>query len=65
MAYNLVKKVVERAWKLKGSFTLTIHGKFVLIFDYDDNEDRSVTLEHGSMYISNQLFLVQPWHPDI
>ncbi|XP_026441709.1 uncharacterized protein LOC113340872 [Papaver somniferum] len=64
LAYNLVKRVTERAWKPKGSFSLTIHGEFAFIFDFNDDE-RSTALEHGSMYISNQLFLVQPWHPDI
>ncbi|XP_026428352.1 uncharacterized protein LOC113324246 [Papaver somniferum] len=61
----MVKRVVERAWKLKGNFMLTIHGESAFIFYFVDDEDRSTALEHGYLYISNQLFLVQPWHPDI
>lgn len=65
LAYFFVKSVIERVWKTKGSFNLTLHGESTFTFDFENDEVRSTALEHGVLFISSRLFIVQPWHPDL
>ncbi|XP_026408126.1 uncharacterized protein LOC113303283 [Papaver somniferum] len=61
LPFNMVRNVVNRAWKPKGTLQMTIHGESMFIFDFNSAEDRTPALEIGSMFISNRLFIVKPW----
>ncbi|XP_026451813.1 uncharacterized protein LOC113352177 [Papaver somniferum] len=60
LPFNMVHNAVNRAWKPKGTFQMTIHGERMFIFDFNSEEERIRALEIGSMFISNRLFIVKP-----
>lgn len=65
LPYGLVKRTVEKAWKIKGSLEMTVHGARPYIMKFSLEEDRITALEHGPVFMSNVPFFVRAWKPYI
>lgn len=63
--FLMVKHTVHRIWKLKGELQIALHGDRVFVFYFDSDEDINTVLEHGCLFIRDQLFVVRPWTPMI
>ncbi|KAF5177449.1 hypothetical protein FRX31_032968 [Thalictrum thalictroides] len=60
-AYNYMKEVCTKAWKLKAGFTMQIHGECIFTFKFENEEDRSNVLEMASFHVASQLCIIRPW----
>lgn len=61
LAFQLVRNTVKRVWKVKNDFKMTLHDDSIFVFEFDSEEDRASSLEHGCFFIAGQLFVVRPW----
>ncbi|KAF5196454.1 Atp-dependent dna helicase [Thalictrum thalictroides] len=58
MPYFLVKRVVEKEWKLKRGMQITTDGK-LYYFKFVDHEDRRKILEGGPIFLAGQIMVIR------
>lgn len=61
LPFHIVKESMDKAWKLKGNYRLTIHEESMYVFEFDLDEDRVIAVELWFVTILNSLFLIRPW----
>ncbi|KAF5198562.1 Dnase i-like superfamily protein [Thalictrum thalictroides] len=64
MPYFLVKKTVEREWKVKGGLEISTDGK-LYYFKFSAEEDRQRVLEGGPTFVAGRILVIRPWSEDI
>lgn len=65
LSFTRMKSAIEKAWNIKGTLSMTVHGDKSYILKFSLDEDRVTTLEHGPVFISHSPFFVRNWEPFI
>ncbi|KAF9595535.1 hypothetical protein IFM89_000623 [Coptis chinensis] len=60
LPFPLVRDVLQKTWKIKGTFQITTD-QDVFYMNFSDLEERKIALEGGPICISGKLFVVKPW----
>ncbi|PIA27837.1 hypothetical protein AQUCO_07500031v1, partial [Aquilegia coerulea] len=64
MPFFLVKRAVEKEWKLNGGLQITTNGK-LYFFKFVDPEDRTKILEGGPIFVAGRIMVIRPWSEEV
>ncbi|RZC69890.1 hypothetical protein C5167_033036 [Papaver somniferum] len=59
----MVKRVVEKAWRIKGNLEMILHGERAYILKFYPEEDIITALEHGLVFKSDVPLFVRGREP--
>ncbi|PIA58633.1 hypothetical protein AQUCO_00500524v1 [Aquilegia coerulea] len=64
MSFSLVKRSVEKEWKVKGGLQITTDGK-LYYFKFVDPDDRRRILEEGPIFVAGRIMVIRQWSGEV